>query len=419
MRVSLASRFLLCSVSLCLVACPLRAAQPPSVADVAAAMEAGQRPVRIVAFGDSVTGVYYHTGGRRAWCEMLGIALRKTYPKAQLEMINAGISGHTTANALERIDRDVIAKKPDLVVVMFGLNDIVRGDEKSFCANTKEIITRCHKAGAAVVVCTFNSVYENTDRAISRTAHFAQLARDVAKEMSVPLADNYAAYEALRAKDPTAWRLLMSETIHPGMLGHKLFAEVMAETISGKAVSLADAEPPDDSLQFTLARLRKNKPVKIVAMPPYDKIMPEALKKSFPNAKIEVVSWPVEGRSLAEIVAWSEKVRAMKPNLVVVAIPASAGSDGEESFIRHYAWTLACSLPFGYAEWDLVPILPSVTQPPSGKVEQDRAALAGRIIPGYDYAHVDRTSGDNRSAEEIVTAWIAQRTKATEPKKEN
>jgi len=37
-------------------------------------MEAGQ-PVRIVCFGDSITGVYYHTGGRRAWCDLLGVAL--------------------------------------------------------------------------------------------------------------------------------------------------------------------------------------------------------------------------------------------------------------------------------------------------------------------------------------------------------
>ena len=102
----------------------------------------------------------------------------------------------------------------------------------------------------------------------------------------------------------------MSETIHPGMYGHKLFAEVMAETISGKRVSLADAPPPADSLRFTLARLAAGEPVKIVAMPPYDKIVPEVLAKSFPDARFNVVPWPVEGRSLAEITAWGEGVRA-------------------------------------------------------------------------------------------------------------
>src|SRR5262245_61679351 len=72
-----------------------------------AALESGQ-PVKIVCFGDSVTGVYYHTGGRRAYTDMLGIALKKACPKADVTMINAGISGHATTNALERIERDVL-----------------------------------------------------------------------------------------------------------------------------------------------------------------------------------------------------------------------------------------------------------------------------------------------------------------------
>ncbi len=82
--------------------------------------------VRVVCFGDSVTGVYYHTGSRRAYTDMLGIALRQFAPQAKVEMINAGISGNTTENALARIDRDVIAHRPDLVTVMFGLNDMAR-----------------------------------------------------------------------------------------------------------------------------------------------------------------------------------------------------------------------------------------------------------------------------------------------------
>ncbi len=81
---------------------------------------------RVVCFGDSVTGVYYHTGSRRAYTDMLGVALRQIAPSAKVEMLNAGISGNTTENALARIDRDVISHRPDLVTVMFGLNDMTR-----------------------------------------------------------------------------------------------------------------------------------------------------------------------------------------------------------------------------------------------------------------------------------------------------
>ncbi len=34
-----------------------------------------REPLRIVCFGDSITGAYYHSGNRRAWPEMLKVAL--------------------------------------------------------------------------------------------------------------------------------------------------------------------------------------------------------------------------------------------------------------------------------------------------------------------------------------------------------
>jgi len=55
------------------------------LAHVVASLQSGETPVRVVCFGDSITGVYYHTGDRRAWCDMLGIALGKICPKAQIE----------------------------------------------------------------------------------------------------------------------------------------------------------------------------------------------------------------------------------------------------------------------------------------------------------------------------------------------
>ncbi len=52
---------------------------------------------------------------------MLGIALQQAYPQAKLELHNAGVSGNTAAAGLARLDRDVLACKPHLVVVMFDL----------------------------------------------------------------------------------------------------------------------------------------------------------------------------------------------------------------------------------------------------------------------------------------------------------
>jgi len=377
----------------------------------------GKEPVRIVCFGDSITGVYYHTGGRRAWCDMLGLALQRLYPQAKLEMVNAGISGNTSAAGLKRIERDVLARKPHLVVVMFGMNDCAGGDVQAFRANLKTIVQRCREVGAAVVLCTPNSIYPQDTRRVQHLAAFADGVRQVASELSAPLADCYRAYEDLRAANPTEWKLLMSETIHPCMNGHKLFAEVIAETVSGKRITLGDVPPLSPSLSFTFSRLSQSKrlsaktriekqPVAMIAMPPYDRLMADALRQLYPEGQIAVTPWPVAGAPLAAIEQWAKGVRAKKPTLVVIAVPAEAPAPGEEEFIRSYNWVLDWSLSFGKQEWDVIAILPSVAKPHLTADELPRSALARRIILGKDIGFVERPAGDQNAPEVILSRWV-------------
>lgn len=390
-----------------LSACHSEAGETSRLASIIDSLENGKAAVRVVCFGDSITGVYYHTGGRRAWCDMLGIALGKIYSRAQVQMINAGISGHTTSQALARMDRDVLSHKPQLVVVMFGMNDVVRTTAEQFEANLRTIVCRCRESDAAVVLCTPNSVYPNPTRPMTRLAQFAQIAREVATDMSVRLADCFAAYEEIRQKDITRWRLLMSETIHPGMNGHKLFAEVIAESISGQRASLAGEGPPADALQFTLKRLNENQPVDVIAMSPFDRIVPDALRGLYPDAEIRVATWPVQDQSLAAIEQWSKGTRKQRPHLVVVAVPGDREAESEEAFIRRYAWVLNWSVDFGLARWDLLPILPSVTGDLTNE-QRERERLARQIIMGMDTRWMERKDGDTRPPAGIVSEWIVE-----------
>ena len=107
-----------------------------------------KEPVRIVCIGDSITGVYYHSGGLRAYPEMLQIALKKLHPKSNITVRNAGISGDTSKGGLARLERDVLAHKPHLVTIMFGMNDLVRVPVADFVANMRQVIQRCRDSGA-------------------------------------------------------------------------------------------------------------------------------------------------------------------------------------------------------------------------------------------------------------------------------
>jgi acyl-CoA thioesterase I len=368
-------------------------------------LEAGE-PVRVVCFGDSITGAYYHTGGVRAWCDMLGIALERTYPKARVEIVNAGISGNTTAQGLARIDKDVLEKQPHLVVVMYGMNDVARLPLAEFAANMQTIVEKSRGAGAAVVLCTPNSVVENSARPNSKLAELAERVKQIAREQKVPVADCFADYQRRREKDELAWMLLMSDEIHPNMHGHQRFAELIAETITGRRVSLENVPPPADGLRHTFARLNAGQSVHLVAMPPYDQWIVAVLRERFPNAEIRVTIWPTEGKSVSELSQWAKGIRELQPDLVVPAVPAAATAADAGGFIRDYEWVLNWSFPFAGRAWDVVPVLPSLAGPVDAAHEK-HARLARQIVLGKDIRFPDRANGNERRPQVILAAWIA------------
>jgi lysophospholipase L1-like esterase len=368
-----------------------------------------KEPVRIVCIGDSITGVYYHSGSMRAYPEMLQIALKKLHPQASITVRNAGISGDTSKGGLARLERDVLAHKPHLVTIMFGMNDLVRVPVADFVTNMKQIIQRCRDAGAEVVICTQNSIVNSPQRPMAKLAEYSQEIRDLAKAESLGLADCFAPYEAVRAKDPLEWNLLLSDAIHPNMDGHKLFAETIAKTITGKDVSLRDEPPPPNPLAHTLKRLGEGKPVNVFAMPPYDQHIEGALKKRHSNAQIIVKPWPTEGKTLAELETAAKAVRTMKPDLVMIAVPGHLGEKTPQTFHQRFSWIMNWSLSFGPQEWDVVVALPSAAKTPLDASEAANEALARRLVRAQDLSYIERLPGDPSTLPELLEKWLNAR----------
>jgi len=68
-------------------------------------------------------------------------------------VINAGVDGDETADALKRLESDVLAKDPRMVIVELGVNDFIDGQPltRAF-ANLEEITRRIEEQGAQVVL---------------------------------------------------------------------------------------------------------------------------------------------------------------------------------------------------------------------------------------------------------------------------
>jgi len=393
-------------------------APAPGEMAVSRMLTEAKEPVRIVCLGDSITGVYYHTGGRRAWPEMLGIALQRLYPRARIEVVNAGISGDTTAGGLARLEQDVARHRPHLVAIMFGMNDVCAYQPNRYHDNLSELVARCRAVGAEALLCTPNSVYpEDPGRPMARLAEYAAIVREVGAELGVPVADCWAAYEGVRAADRRAWMGLMSETIHPNMRGHKLFAEEVARAISGRRVSLADVGPDLPRLPFTAAAVAAGQQVEVVAMEPFDGAMALALGRVFPGVEARVTPWPVAGKALSQIEAdakdrgwWAlrDKSAEERPTLLVLAIPATALAETDEAFYRSYSWILNWSLSFGAPEWDCVVLLPSVATPDLDPGQRAAEEFARYVVEAQDLPWLERADGDRRPPGELLAEWLRE-----------
>ena len=361
------------------------------------------KPVKIVCFGDSVTGLYYHTGGRRTYTDMLGIALEKAVPGAKVSMRNAGISGNTTVAGLKRIERDVLSHKPDLVTVMFGLNDMVRTPVERYRKNLREMVDRCRGVGAEVILCTPNAVTDTGSRPTSKLLGYCEVVREVAESKKAPLCDIYAAFDGLRQRDRLKWRVMMSDAIHPNMGGHKLIAEELARTITKKDMSLANIGPLVPAIPKVKSLVEQPKRIRVLAMTPYDRLLPAALK-SFENVSLEVTPWLTSGRSLRALETEArQRVRKMKPDLVIVAVPRAAAFESQEEFIHSQAWIMNWSLSFGRQEWDCVAVHPSVAEPKEGRHDD----LIRKLVAAQDLTLIDRRSGDSTPPGEILRRWFA------------
>ncbi len=371
----------------------VRADETPALQRIREVLAAREQAVRIVCFGDSVTGLYYHSGGRRAYPELIGERFQEA------AVINAGKSGHTTTNGLARIQQDVLVHKPHLVTVMFGLNDVAKGNIDLYRKNLFEIVTKCRAAGAEVILCTPNAVSETKERPVAAVAAFAKVARAVAAELQVPLADAHASLETLRTADPEAWRLSMSDEIHPNLRGHRRLAEAILSVIEGKAVKLPDSNPVPEPLHFTLTKTQKNLPVKVLAMPGLEAITARAI----PGAVM--TTWPIEGLDRYHLMKdAAHRVRPSTPDLVLIAVPRSASAKDREEFIRTQMWIASNSLSQAKRAWDVVIVHPDVFEPLD--VDEENDALIRAIVPAQDLPLIDRAPGDEREAAAIVAEWL-------------
>lgn len=213
----------------------------------APAFEPGQR---VVFLGDSIT--HYGKWWPDIWC---GYAAQ--FPDNPPLFFSAGFSGDTASGALLRLDRDVFAKHPDTVCVMFGMNDVRRttytaensaSDQaaqkvalETYKDSMDQLLKRITSKGLRCIVLT-PSPYDQTmvnpeAREVDPgcndgLAIAAQIATELARKYTCEIIDFHGPMTRMnaekQAKDPSA-TLIGLDRVHPRDEGSKIMAELFLE----------------------------------------------------------------------------------------------------------------------------------------------------------------------------------------------
>ena len=197
---------------------------------------------RIVFLGDSIT-----QGGDSNDKGYVRLIRKTLTEKADLgiEVIGAGISGNKVPDLQRRLEKDVLSRKPTIVVIYIGINDVWHGENdpargtlpEAFAAGLKDVIGRCTEAGAKVVICTPTVIGEKKDggnKLDQRLDQYSDISRNLAKELKLPLCDLRKSFldhlKEHNAKNAESG-ILTSDRVHLNDAGNKFVADTMLKVI--------------------------------------------------------------------------------------------------------------------------------------------------------------------------------------------
>jgi len=158
---------------------------------------------RILFFGDSLTQL----GGQDApkahvtkgYVKLVQESLDKSHPDLGVKVDWVATGGHVVPQLLARFEKDVLPKKPTIIVIQIGCNDARRLDKDVFKKSLEDLIDRIQKEKIQVVQCTLTSVgekHDGTNKDDPKLDQFAEIQREIIKAKKVPYNDLRKAFVA-------------------------------------------------------------------------------------------------------------------------------------------------------------------------------------------------------------------------------
>lgn len=191
------------------------------------------KPKKIVFFGDSITQLGVNKDG---YIDLI----KQQVDATQYELIGAGVGGDKVYDLYLRLEEDVLQKKPDLVFIYVGINDVwhklgarTGTDYAKYLKFYQALINKIQANGSKIVLCTPTVIGEQKDGTNEVDGDLNQYAtgvRGLAIKNKLPLCDlrqAFMAYEAANNPENKEKGILTTDRVHLNATGNKLVADTM------------------------------------------------------------------------------------------------------------------------------------------------------------------------------------------------
>ncbi len=187
-----------------------------------------ENPCKIMCFGDSLTVRYAPVFEKQ---------FKQKFPDIDATIVNAGISGETSRDGLQRLPQ-MLGEKPDVVIIGFGMND--QGKEEpdrvpqlEFAQNLTQMIAVFEGIGARVLLLTINPVagFPKSGDNLA-VAAYNKVIHDVSYKTKVRLVD----INAMWKRELTPFSRRLEDSHHPNRQGVEIYCRALLRTLPRRSM---------------------------------------------------------------------------------------------------------------------------------------------------------------------------------------
>lgn len=201
---------------------------------------------KIAFLGDSITALGARRTPYMGYLHLVIEGLARSGVKAGI--VPAGISGHKSTQMLARVDKDVIKKKPQWMLLSCGVNDVWHQKNgvalPDYKKNITAIVDKAQKAGIKVGIMTASMIREDAKNKLNITLkEYNDFLRTLAKEKKCLLADiNARMQKEVYSKELAVIKgnKLTYDGVHMNGRGHMMMASVILETFGVPAAKVQE-----------------------------------------------------------------------------------------------------------------------------------------------------------------------------------